>query len=399
MRTGLIVSIVAHVAVLTIGLINLGLAQPMITVENAIAVDLVPVSDFNNIRMGSLDSKVVDTQTPAVAESDQPAELAQPTGNTERDQEAPSPADRPTPMPVTNSAPAPESTPPPPEPEPEPEPTPPPPAAQPEPAPAPPEPTPTPPAPQPPTPATRPQPAPAPTPEPAPAPEPTPAPTPEPTPAPTPAPTPEPTPAPTPTPAPAQPPAPTPAARPSNLTQLRQQFAAAETERKKREEEERRRQAAATQQPATPAPNQQPRPPQPAQLDSALANDISSIINRDNTTGATTGQGGSPTLGDTTGTSATLSQTEIGALVAKIKQCWYLLPNEEASGAEVVVNMRLKQDGSLADVPRIVSVSQQPEAIGIAQKAVSAVAGCGPYSMLSANTYDQWQNINVTLRP
>ncbi|UXN75010.1 TonB C-terminal domain-containing protein [Devosia sp. A8/3-2] len=215
---------------------------------------------------------------------------------------------------------------------------------------------------------------------------------------PTPAPTPEPEPAPEPTPAPPQPAAPTPAARPSNLTQLRQQFAAAETERKKREEEERCRRAAA-QQPATPAPNPQPNPPQPAQLDPALADDISSIINRDNTTGATTGQGGSPTLGDTTGTSATLSQTEIGALVAKIKQCWYLLPNEEASRAEVVVNMRLKQDGSLADVPRIVSVSQQPEAIGIAQKAVSAVAGCGPYSMLSANTYDQWQNINVTLRP
>ncbi|MFK4811370.1 hypothetical protein ACI3KW_14310, partial [Devosia sp. ZW T5_3] len=168
MRTGLIVSIVAHVTVLTIGLINLGLAEPMTTVENAIAVDLVPVSDFNNIRMGSLDSEVVDTQTPAIAESDQPAELAQPTGNTERDQETPSPADTPTPMPVTNSAPAPESAPPPPEPEPEPEPTPPPPAAQPEPAPEP-EPAPT-----PPTPATRPQPAPEPT--PAPAPEPTPAP-------------------------------------------------------------------------------------------------------------------------------------------------------------------------------------------------------------------------------
>ncbi|UXN75009.1 hypothetical protein N8D56_08695 [Devosia sp. A8/3-2] len=67
MRTGLIVSIVAHVAVLTIGLINLGSAEPMTTVENAIVVDLVPVSDFNNIRSGSLDSEVVDTQTPAIA--------------------------------------------------------------------------------------------------------------------------------------------------------------------------------------------------------------------------------------------------------------------------------------------------------------------------------------------
>lgn len=391
MRIGLTVSIVAHIAVLTIGLINLGLAEPLTTVENAIAVDLVPVSDFSNIRMGSLDSEVVDTQTPAIAESDQPAELAQPTGNTEQDQETPSEADRPTPMPVTNSAPAPESTPPPPEPEPEPEPTPPEPAPQPQPAPEP-EPAPTPPTPQPPVPATRPQPAPAPSPAPEPAPTPTPEPTPEPEPEPAPEPEPEPTPQ------PPQPAAPTPAARPSNLNQLRQQFAAAEAERRRREEEERRRQAAA-QQPAPSTPTQSPRPPQPSQLDSALADDISSIINRDNSTGATTGQGGSPTLGDTTGTSATLSQTEIGALVAKIKQCWYLLPNEEASGAEVVVNMRLKQDGSLADVPRIVSVSQQPEAIGIAQKAVSAVAGCGPYNMLSANTYDQWQNINVTLRP
>ncbi|HWU17592.1 MAG TPA: hypothetical protein VN155_07905, partial [Devosia sp.] len=143
MRIGLTVSIVAHIAVLTIGLINLGLAEPMVTVENAIAVDLVPVSDFNNVRMGSLDSEVVDTQTPAIAESDQPAELAQPTGNTEQNQETPSEANRPTPMPVTNSAPAPESTPPPPEPEP----TPPEPAPQPQPAPEP-EPAPTPPAPQ-----------------------------------------------------------------------------------------------------------------------------------------------------------------------------------------------------------------------------------------------------------
>jgi TolA protein len=135
------------------------------------------------------------------------------------------------------------------------------------------------------------------------------------------------------------------------------------------------------------------------QLDASLADDISAIINKDTSTGATTGSGGSPTLGDTSGTSATLSQTEIGALVAKIKQCWNLLPNEQISSAQVVVNMRLNQDGSLADVPRIVSVSEQPEAITIAQKAVSAVAGCGPYSMLSAASYDQWQNINVTLRP
>ena len=205
--------------------------------------------------------------------------------------------------------------------------------------------------------------------------------------------------------------APVPASRPSNLAQLRERYAEAEAERERREEEERERQAEAKKaEEATQAAKrkaaqiakreaEEAEEAAPPQLDAALADEISSLINRDESTGATTGQGGSPTLGDTTGASATLSQTEIGALVAAIKQCWYLLPNEEASGAEVVVNMRLNQDGSLSDVPRIVSVSQQPEAIGVAQKAVSAVAGCGPYGMLSPASYDQWQNINVTLRP
>jgi membrane protein involved in colicin uptake len=187
--------------------------------------------------------------------------------------------------------------------------------------------------------------------------------------------------------------APTPASRPNNLAQLREQFAQAEAERRRREEEERERQAAAAA--AEQAPVPQPTP----QLDATLADDISAIINRDSTTGATTGQGGTPTLGDTAGTSATLSQTEIGAFVAKIKQCWNLLPNEQASGVEIVVNVRLNQDGSLSTLAQIVSMSQQPEAITIAQKAVAAVNNCGPYSMLSAATYDQWQNINVTLRP
>jgi hypothetical protein len=426
MRTGVTVSIVAHLALIAIGLLNLGFAEPLVTVENAIAVDLVPISEFNNIRMGSLDSEIVETDTPSIVEDDQPAELAQPTGNTEQDQPAPAEADIPTPAPVTNAAPAPEAAPPPepqpalepepvPEPAPAPEPAPPPePAPEPEPVPAP-EPAPTPepvPIPEPvaaPVPVTRPELVSTPT----PAPEATPAPEPEPEPAPEPEPVAEPTP---PEPEPPQVAAPAPAARPNNLAQLRERFAAAEAEKKKREEAERQRVAeaeaqaeaeaeeaaqAAERKKAAEAKEAERVAEQaaPEQLDASLADDISSIINRDETTGATTGQGGSPTLGDTSGASATLSQTEIGALVAKIKQCWALLPNEQTSGVEVTVNMRLNQDGSLSDVPRIVSVTQQPEAISIAQKAVSAVAGCGPYSMLSAASYDQWQNINVTLRP
>ena len=391
MRTGLTVSIVAHVTLIAIGLVNLGFTEPLEMTVDSISVDLIPISEVSNIRVGQLDSEVVETPTPSAVEDDQPAELAQPTGTTEENQPVPQAADTPTPQPVTNTAPEPPPPAPEPEPEPEPilEPEPPPP---PEPAPAP-EPEPAPPR-EAPVPQTRPTP-----PEPAPAPEPEPTPQPEPEPEPEPQPEPEPESEPQPEPEP-EPPvvnAPVPMQRPSNLEEKRRQFAQAEAERRRREEEERERERKRVA--AAEAAKKEATRPAPADELADLADEISSIINRDETTGSMTGLGGSPTLGATTGTAATLSQTEIAALVARIKQCWVLLPNEQTSGVEVVVNMRLSQNGTLSDVPRIVSVSQQPEAIAVAQKAVSAVAGCGPYDMLSAASYDQWQNINVTLRP
>ena len=119
MRTGLSVSIVAHIVLLTIGLINLGFAEPLTPAVESISVDLVPIEEYSNIRAGQLDSEIVETETPSIVEDDRQAELAQPTGNTEEDQVTPSPADIPTPAPVTNTAPAPETAP---EPVPEPEP-------------------------------------------------------------------------------------------------------------------------------------------------------------------------------------------------------------------------------------------------------------------------------------
>ena len=378
MRIGVTASIVAHIVILTIGLINLGLAPPLTPVVESISVDLVPVEEYSNIRAGQLDSTIVETETPSIVEDDSPAEVAQPTGNTEQNQATPSPADIPTPAPVTNAAPLPES-------QPEPAPTP-----EPEPAPAP-EPTP---APEPvvaPVPATRPTPAPTPEPTPEPAVEPAPEPAPEPTPEPTPTPAPTPEPAPVPTPEPAQPTAaaPVPAARPANLDQKRQQFAAAEAERKKKQEEERKRAAAAQQ-----AAQQQNQP----QLDASLADDISAIINNDKTTGATTGAGGTPTLGDTQGTSARLSQSAIDGLVARIKTCWNLLPSDINSGLNVRLMVTMNPDRSVAGT-QIISADASPAGGAVARAAQRAVAQCGPYEMLSADAYDEWRQIEVELRP
>ena len=111
MRTGVAVSISAHVLLIVFGLINLGSTEPLTPVVDSISVDLVPVEEYSNIRAGQLDSTVVETDTPSVVESEDPAQLAQPTGNTEQDQPTPSPADVPTPQPVTQTAPAPEPAP------------------------------------------------------------------------------------------------------------------------------------------------------------------------------------------------------------------------------------------------------------------------------------------------
>src|SRR6185369_12009557 len=51
------------------------------------------------------------------------------------------------------------------------------------------------------------------------------------------------------------------------------------------------------------------------------ADDISNIINSEDTRGATTDNGGTPNLGKANGRSATLSNSEMGALIAAMRDC------------------------------------------------------------------------------
>ena len=81
MKAGVTTSVIAHAALLIVAVVGLSAARPLEPeVVESIAVDLVPISEMTNIRMGSLDSTVVETETPAVVETETPAELAQPTG-------------------------------------------------------------------------------------------------------------------------------------------------------------------------------------------------------------------------------------------------------------------------------------------------------------------------------
>ena len=108
MKTGLTASSIAHAGLIALAVLGLGLGSPVEPPPvESIAVDLVPIEEFSNIRMGSLDSTIVETETPSVVDSEQPAELAQPTGNTQEDQPTPEQSDIVTPAPTQETAPAP----------------------------------------------------------------------------------------------------------------------------------------------------------------------------------------------------------------------------------------------------------------------------------------------------
>ncbi|RDE08153.1 cell envelope integrity protein TolA [Pelagibacterium lacus] len=389
MRVGTTVSVIGHVTVLALSLVHLSSVDRLNpSMESAISVDLVPIDEFSNITVGTLQSETVDLETPSAVETEIEAQIAERTGNTTEDQPTPEITPDASPAPTIQSAPAPE-----PQAEPEPEPVP-----EPEPAPEPaPAPTPIP------RPEPQPQPEPAPEPEPTPVPEPVPAPEPVPEPEPTPAPIPEPTPEPTPAPQPEPEPEPQPAApvppRATNIAQLREQFA--------QQQAAAARAAAAAQQQQQQQQQQQPRPTPPtppnqptSPSSTNVADRIEDIINNETSRGTTTGQGGQQSLGAPTGTSATLTQSEAAALAAAMRRCWQPpIATQSTPGLTVRLLVNLNRDGSVSGTPQILSQLSDELTRATALSAQRAVQQCSPYTMLPAEKYDSWQEVDVTFDP
>jgi colicin import membrane protein len=329
MKAGVTTSVIAHAALLVLALVGLGAAKPLEPeVVESIAVELVPISEVTNIRMGSLDSTVVETETPAVVETETPAELAKPTGNTEEDQVTPQETQTETPAPVVNTAPEPE-----PEPVVEPQPTP--------------EPEPTP-------------------------PEPTPVAEPEPAPIEEAAPTEvvADVPAETPTEAAA---APMPMMRPAALSRKPAPKKPDET-----------KVAEVTPAPKTPTKTETPKKPtQPKPADEAAkeADQVAALINSETSRGATTGAGGKPTLGKNTGTSATLTQSQLDGLVAQIKGCMNIPAGSAEAGITAQLMFTIDAGGMVKATPQILSSTGTQLESALARAAQRAVMRCGPYQM------------------
>lgn len=341
MRAGVTASVAFHGTLIALGLLSLQGAEALNPTQvEAIPIDLIPIEEFSNVRLGSLQSQVIETPTPAVVDTPDPAQLAERTGNTEEDQPRPEETPEVTPAPTRETAPLPQ-------PEPEPDPVPVPVEA----------------APTPPPPAPEPEPVveegqPAPQEEVLAAPE------------------------------PAEPEdiAPVPPPATSAVDAARARFAEAqaaeraraEAERQAREEAERQRQAALQSNPEPDA--------------------ISQIINNEQSRGATTGQGGAPTAGRNTGTAARLSQNQLDALIAKIKGCWSVPFGAVEARIEVQMRFELNIDGSLVGRPQAISPITSTLEQATASSVDRAIRNCAPFDLLPRDSYDTWRIIEATFR-
>lgn len=347
MRLGTIISVSAHALLIALGLINLNAVTRLDTnMVESISVDIVPIDSVSNLRVGVEDSQVLETETPSAVESEEEAEIAQRTGNTEEDQPVPEATPNPSPAPTVQSAPEPQ-----PRPQPEPEPV------------------------------EAPEPEPAPQPEPAPEPEPVPEPEPEPEPAPEVEPE-----LVTQADAESEPVAPVPPST-SEIAQLREAFA-------RQQAAQREAQAQAE------AERQEEQETQSEQELADLADRIEDIINQEESRGGITGSGGDEALGRPTGQAALLTQSEQDALAARMRECWGPpIAAMSEPGLTVRLLVSLNRDGSVAGAPEILTPFTSDLVRTTALAAQRAVQQCAPYTMLPADKYETWQQVDVTFDP
>jgi len=105
-------------------------------------------------------------------------------------------------------------------------------------------------------------------------------------------------------------------------------------------------------------------------------------------------------LGTTRGTAATLSQSELDAMRARLASLWNVQPGvEHPEELFVTIRIRLNPDRRLAGPPQIISTGSSPRYQAAAEAAVRAVLQGQPYTMLRDETYDQWKYMDIDFDP
>jgi colicin import membrane protein len=147
--------------------------------------------------------------------------------------------------------------------------------------------------------------------------------------------------------------------------------------------------------PKKPTPPPKPQPKFDAEKIAAL------LDKRDVTREASAGEtlNDKPSLGAAKGEAAQLSQSEIDALRARLRQCWS--PPVGAANARLVVIYRVlfRKDGSLAAAPSLVQAPASEPGPVLAESARRALLQCQPYTMLKPEHYEQWKDMQITFDP
>jgi outer membrane biosynthesis protein TonB len=146
-----------------------------------------------------------------------------------------------------------------------------------------------------------------------------------------------------------------------------------------------------------------PQPPKPKQERTFDQSKIAALLDkRDPTRQSITGAAlnASASLGSTQGHAATLSESEFGALIARLKDLWNVPAGiEHPEQMVVVVEIRLTRDRRLASPPVVISRGTSPTYQVAAEAAVRAVLEGQPFNMLRDETYDAWKVMEITFDP
>ena len=147
-------------------------------------------------------------------------------------------------------------------------------------------------------------------------------------------------------------------------------------------------------------------PPQPPQKPKERVFDPTKMAalldKRDPTRQAATGAqlNSQASLGAAKGTAATLSQSELDALRARLTKLWNVQAGTERPEELIVdIRIRLTPDRRLAAPPEVVSQGSSPRYQAAADAAMRAVLQGQPFDMLQAATYEQWKDMIVTFDP
>jgi colicin import membrane protein len=109
-----------------------------------------------------------------------------------------------------------------------------------------------------------------------------------------------------------------------------------------------------------------------------------------------------PSLGAAAGTEARLSQSELDALRARLRQCWNPpVGIADAEHIRVIFRVIFRRDGSINGAPSLVQVQGAGSNNGpvLAESARRAMLQCQPYKMLKPEHYEVWKDMEITFDP